>query len=295
MKQLTFSIIFLICALFFFFNVERLDFTHDNVINIQSFVYLIGFVAVLLILLIPRFGQLPVFVSIVLFVGLYLFVKVFIANPTKAVWGGSYTYLFITELSLLILLIYLAHRLAYQLQQFKASVEDVLLPQARHYLRSVEEASEAIRTEVRRNRHYSRPMSVIVVQPDRLTSEKVSSRMLLEMQRAVLGHYTNLRVANLMRERLRDIDMVLEMEGEEGFIVFCPELDDSGSQRVTNRIKISASELGIDVNCGTAEFPKEGLSFESLVDHALNKVQESSPVKRSVGREDGSRLLRKEN
>src|SRR3990172_12425882 len=112
MNNLRRSIIALISLLAIFYNIERFDFGQENVIDIQSFVYVIGLAAVLSIIFIPVLHRSSIYLPLVLWLGGYLFAKLLIFSDSRPLLGGLYTYLTVTEAGLLCILIWLAYHVA---------------------------------------------------------------------------------------------------------------------------------------------------------------------------------------
>src|SRR5690554_5693430 len=99
MTQLKQSIFYLVVGLVLFLNLERFDFGEVNLINIHSFVYVLGSGIVLATILIPALSRLRFSTHLALTLGGYLLLKVFVFNDRPMI-GGSYTYLFVTEIAL---------------------------------------------------------------------------------------------------------------------------------------------------------------------------------------------------
>jgi hypothetical protein len=142
-----------------FFNIERLDFGRQNIIDIDSFAYVLGVIAVIATLSIPIFWHSHVAVPLLFWIGLYLLNKlVFFERPLL---GGVYTYLSITEVTFLILTIWLAYRLGRAIGDFEDAVESITLNSKSSRVRQLDDATENIQAEMFRSRHNHHPLGVV--------------------------------------------------------------------------------------------------------------------------------------
>ena len=134
MKHLREIIIASLIGLTLLFNIERLDFGRENIIDIDSFVYILGIIAAISIITLPILRRKHVAISLGLWLGLYLFSKLFIFNQRPLV-GGIYTYLSITEVTLVGISIWLSHLLARAIHDFEQAVENITLRSASRRVR----------------------------------------------------------------------------------------------------------------------------------------------------------------
>src|SRR6266508_7038448 len=118
MTNLRKSTILMIIYLSIVYNIERIDVSGQDIINIQSFVYaLIGFAIVATIFSRLLQGY-SVLLGVFFWVGIYLGLKIFVFTY-RPLLGDVFTYLTITEISLLTISIFLAYELARSLSDFE--------------------------------------------------------------------------------------------------------------------------------------------------------------------------------
>src|SRR3990172_3789753 len=182
MNNLRRSIIVLISLLAIFYNIERFDFGEENVIDIQSFVYVFGLAAVLSVIFIPVLHRSSIYLPLALWLGVYLLAKLLIFSDSRPLLGGLYTYLTITEAGLLSILIWLTHHVARNLREFAEAVENITFANVGRKVRHLGEAVEDIETELIRSRRHNRPLSIVVVEPDRQTVQAALHRAVQEVQ-----------------------------------------------------------------------------------------------------------------
>lgn len=272
MKNLRWTAALLLFVLTTFFNIERFDWGQQNLVDIQSFVYLMTATAVLSILLLPALQRRSLSLSAFLWLTIYCLGKFFIAS--RPLVGGIFTYLTITELFFLMLCIGLAHRLGQHLLEFEKSVRDIVLVHTGHPVPTVAAASSAIHTEITRSRHYRRPMSVMLVEPESTSFKKVLNQTVREVEQALRTHYAQAKIAQVMREQLRIIDHVLASEEDGCFVVLCPEADAADTHALAERVESAlSSRLNVKVRCSAAAFPDEALTFGGLLQCAGEKLK----------------------
>ncbi len=281
MKHLPRSIIALLIGLTIFYNIERVDIGKENLVDMRSFVYIVGILAVISIIMIPVLRRHPVHISLGLWIGIYVLGQLLFFNEHSLV-GGVYTYLFITEVVLLSILIWLAHHLAHHLLDFEKAVKNITFTDSSGKIRKLDEATEDIQTEMFRSRHSNSPLSIILVQPEPGSIQTALHRAVQEVQQAMLNSYVINSMAQTLTKYLRRTDMILEQRDQDRFIIFCPDTNAADSALLVEYVKSVATEqLGVSVACGVATFPDEALTFEEMVHQAefhLDHLNSSSPL-----------------
>lgn len=258
----------LLVTLCLFFSIERFDFGQDNIIDIHSFVYVLGALAVVTTILFSSFARASLARVILFWFLIFILFKLLLLSE-RSFWGGIYTYLTLTETVFVLVLVYLAHQVARGYRDFQQAAEYVTLADAGRHLLKMEDAGQEIGREMSRSRHFHRALSVIVVRPDKQSVAKVTPRLMEEIQRNVAELWTAVRLSNVIKEQLRVVDMVMEDRENGRFIILCPEIDAQGATMLTDRIgKALSKQLGVNISYGVASFPKEALTFETLLTEA---------------------------
>jgi diguanylate cyclase (GGDEF)-like protein len=121
---------------------------------------------------------------------------------------------------------------------------------------------EALENEVRRSRRLSHPFTVLMADVDLF--KNYNDRYGHPAGDAVLK-----RVAAILREASRDVDLVARYGGEE-FLIVMPETRVAGAIDVGERVRarVAAEKLpegSITISVGVAEFPLHGDSAEALI------------------------------
>ncbi len=278
MGRLERALLYLFTALVLFFNIERLDYNHESVMNIQSFVYLVASVAVISTVAFPIFSRFSLSFSLGFWLIIYALLKFITSRP---IFSGDYLYITTTEIASLTILIVLAYQVAQALQEFKQAVAAIALTDLNDAVLPLEKADELIRKEMRRSRHYNRALSVIVASPDFKALKEPLPRPVKEVQEAIAHRFSVAKLARTIRDEIRLVDTILEDRANNRFIVVCPEVDQQNSAVLMEHIRsIVKRNLGVDVQCGSASFPDTALTFEELLIQAEKSVvyPPSSPV-----------------
>ncbi|MBI3243742.1 MAG: diguanylate cyclase [Chloroflexi bacterium] len=275
MKHLRWSLLALLIHLAVFYNIERLDFGRQSIIDIQSFVYVLGLLALVSIIFIPTLWRLHVSAPLSLWLGVYIICRVTFFND-RPLLGGIDTYLTITELAALSLLIVLTHNVARDLHDFEEAVKNITFADVSRRVQKLEDASENIQLELIRSRRHHYPLTIMLVEPDAKSIRAILHRTVQEVQQAMIARYVITSLARVISKQLRRTDMVLDQHERGRFIIISPDTSASNSDILAQRIKAAAAEqLGVIVSCGVASFPDEALTFEELVHQAETSLQSS--------------------
>lgn len=281
MKNLRFMVIAFLVGLTIFFNIERLDLARQNEIDLDSAVYVLGFLAGVLILGVPAVGRIKLSAHVVGWSAIYMIVKsvLYFSFEGRPLLGGIYTYLSVTELSLLLISIWLAHKLAHAIRDFEDAVETITFAGSTHHIQEVAEANEVIQTEMFRSRHNHHPLSVIVIEPESASIRSSLHRLVREAQQSMMSHYITNNLAMLLSQQLRRSDLVLEQRDADRVVLVCPDTNKTDSEVLVEYIgDVVTKQMGLTIKCGTASFPQEALTFEALVEQAVQQVAQFEPL-----------------
>lgn len=269
MKRLRISMLLLILIIGIFLNIERVDIGSEfDIVNLQSFVYGVAFFAVFSTLLLPEKFRFPPLVLIGIWWVIYFFAKlvVFYKHPLV---GGIYTYLTITELAMLSLLILGANRVAGDLIDVEDTVANVTLDDVSERVRRLDEAEDDIAKEFARSRRYDSPISVMVVKVHPENVEFNLQRTAEEIMQGMLKRYATNKLVRLLDRELRRSDLVLERPKDDQVVLVLPETSTGGTDVLADRIRsVVQEQLGIKVSTGFASFPDEALTFDDLLSRA---------------------------
>jgi hypothetical protein len=275
MRRLPTAIVALVIGLAIFYNIERLDFGQQNVVNIDSLAYVVGLVAVISIIWIPMLRRSSLLVSGVAWLGFYILTKflLFAFLGRAPLIGGIYTYLSITEAALLLITVWLSHTVASELDDFEGAVAKVTFTDNNKRIRQLDEATDEIQHEIFRSRHYHHPLSIVIVKPETGFIQTALHRAVQEVQQAMLKTYVINSMSQTFSKYVRRTDLILEQRDQGRFMILCPDTNAADLTLLVEYLQVVAQEqFGASVVCGAATFPDEAITFEELIRQAESRL-----------------------
>jgi GGDEF domain-containing protein len=277
-------------ALTVFFNIEKVSerFTSGAVeqagINFQTFVYVLGLLAVLAVLSIPLLWRAGVALALAVWLAIYLIAKLVLNRfDLLTIIGGNHAYLTFTELGMVAILIWRAHSVARLLHDFEEAVRNITFADVSRRVKKLEEAEDDIQVELIRSRRHHHPLTVMVVEPERESIQVALNRTVEEVQKAMMSRYVTTSLARVVSSQLRRTDLVIDQRDKNRFIIVSPDTTAANSTMLADRIQAAAAvQLGVLVSCGVASFPDEALTFEELVQQAKTNLRSPAEINRAV-------------
>jgi len=273
MKRLRSSLLILLLIVGVFLNIERLDIgAQVDIVNLQTFVYILAFFAVFITLLLPESWRPSTLLLIGFWAVVYITLKLTIFNY-RPILGGIFTYLTVTELAMLSLLVLASGRIANDLIDVEDTVATATLEDVSDRVKKIEQADEAISKEFARSRRYDSPISVMVLKVHPEDVQFNMQRAAEEILQGMLKRYASNRLVRLLDRELRRTDLVLERMKEDEIVLVLPETSPEGTDILADRIRASIKEnMGIDITTGYASFPDQALTFEDLLKQAQTQA-----------------------
>lgn len=271
MKKLRLNIVALVIWLTVFFNIERLDIGGNDTINLDSGVYLVAVVAMILPL-ISFFQQRSVLFTLV--PTLMLLALVLVISPSQDL-GDFYTYITLVEITMLTVLAVLGHRVGQSLAEFRRAVEIVTLKDSTSRLYDLARANELVRTEMSSSRRTQRPLSLLIFQADASSLNMMMHRFVQDLQRSMMQRYVLAMTARVLSRNLRRTDLIIE-DGKPGRLVLVtPDTPGESAMLLGQRlVQLVQDQLGITARYGTASFPDQALTFDELLDVAEHRLRD---------------------
>lgn len=272
MRKLQDSILSLLIHIVILFNIERLDITVKDVINLDTGIYVLTVMAIILILVLRQLATLrqPVLISLA---AVIFFAVKFALLFRRPLVGGIYTYLSFTELGLFLVGVYLAQNLAINLRELEQNAAVFSFANIRK-VKGVREAYKEIEAEIYRSRRFHRPLSVIVLEQDKKGSEVNLSNLTKSTQSAMIEQYFSVIIAKKLVAQLRETDLVLENDKNGRLVILSPDTGMVEAEILMNRIHLLMQSTELSINFGAATFPEHALTFEQLLDHAETNLQQ---------------------
>lgn len=280
MKSYRFSLIALLIHLTVFFNIERLDFGAENIIDIDTSVYILTIIAVLLVISISRVAHVNLLFGYIFWLGVYLFWKLVIDPTNSPLLGGIYTYISITEVTFLVVALVLAHNVANKLDDVEQTIMGITLLGASDKVMMFEEARENIKMEIYRSRRFEIPISLLLVSPDESSPDVSINQTMKEFQDDILQHYTIVRLARILSKMTRRTDLLVLRFETNQIMLLSLGIDKDNATNLANKIReIAKKNLNLDLNVGITTLPNEAETFERMYQLANAEIRGKSSKK----------------
>jgi len=265
-------IVGLIAYLAIFFNLGRIAIGDQSLVDIQLFVYALATIATISTIIIPPLRRQEALFLLIVWGLIYILCKLFIF-PNPPLLGERYTYISFTELTLLLISVFLAHLFAQNMAKLENILETALFPKLDRRIYSMDTAGKIIEYEFIRGRRYNHPISALVVEPDPGSSEWPEAADLDQAVRDFKKRYLLAKLAKEVSKQVRLTDLVVETDEDGRFLIVCPETTSDNSILFAKRLQMAVKErLGISLAYGIATFPEDARTFEAIVDKAESKL-----------------------
>jgi GGDEF domain-containing protein len=259
--------------IFAIFSIEQLNGSVDVAWLSYAFIAAVA----LAILMVPFLRRLPLQVSIPIVGVLFLIVKL---ARGGAIWGPA-SPLTITELSATVLTVLFVRRLNRAVDEFQAAVAAITIWRAGKSVNPFSISQGEMYREVQRARRHNRPLSLLALKVEDDISDVALERMLKEVQQEMIDQLLAVRVAGVLNDELHDYDIIAQQNGH--FLIMLPEVEKQVLPSIVTRLRHAVSErTGIEIRVGAATFPDKAVTFESLVEQALQSIEEHPSSRSSV-------------
>ncbi len=250
-------IVVLLIGMAVLFNIERLDFGADNLIDISSYVYVIASLAAVAVIAIPWLMGLSPLLLIAGCLAVYLVAKLLIEDGHPII-GGLYTWISIVEVVMLSALVFIAHHLAHALRDFETAYGKTRLADVRRSADPLISAAQMVQSAFALCRRHGHPLAVVVVVPDASKDTPVSGTRLIER----------------VMPQLRGTDLLMEQASGGHLVVVCQQTEAIGAKTLIRRIHAMTGQQAEEgVICAMACFPDDGVTFEALVHCAEDRLK----------------------
>jgi GGDEF domain-containing protein len=274
MKNLKVPLILLFLFLFIVFNIEKLSFGANTVLEFHGFVDVLITVMIIVPLMFRVFRKLPSYANLAFWVISY-FGLWFFAN--KNMLPQINLQVTLIEVVFVSVAAVLSRDVAINLYEVENTLDKLFFASFRGRTMSLDEASEEIKNELLRSRRYQRSLTVLVIEPD---SDSISQSLMPtteEINHNLAKLYVMGKVSKVINVIARRPDLIIKLDQPERFILVCPETSVSSSNMLIQRIRSTVeADLGITISCGVASFPEDALTFEDLLQKANAKLEKSN-------------------
>lgn len=140
----------------------------------------------------------------------------------------------------------------------------------------------SIAAELRRCRRYERPLSVLVVAlegPHLPAPDAVNLAGAQAPLESAFDSVLFLLLGTLLRDVVRESDIVTYAAEEHLYALFLPETDAAAARQAAQRLAGTLhARARARIRAGVAEFPANGLTVEALFDRAVDVLAQSAQV-----------------
>jgi len=279
MKNLRYSILALLFSLTFLFNIERLDFQQEALINLQTFTYILTLIAVLVVISSYRIFSLRVGYWLIFWTAVYVVWNLWVADD-RQFFGGLNTYLTITELTLMLINVAFARQVGGALRDFEIAVEDLTLSESGSRVAALKDAIDTISVEFARGRRHRRPITVVVIDPIIDPEKDQREEIVKELQEAMMNRYIINSLARRLNNLTRRSDLVFEHPDKRKIVFISPETDEEQAKDLIRRLRnVAAGAADLRVSIGVSTFPKQAITFGELLEQAESSLQPIENIK----------------
>jgi GGDEF domain-containing protein len=264
MKRLRFLVAILIIWFFLFYNIERLS----EPINITRVAYTFAPIMAFLTILVPRLRKVPLGVLLVVPIPIFLVLKAWMGFR---VWGTAIP-LTVTEICAIALTTILARWVSNGLSEFESAIANITIGQVDKLPEPFSTGQGEMYREVRRARHYQRPLMLMAIGVEEESIQVALDRMVQEVQQAMMKQYVLSGVARTLCAELEDYNIIAQRN--DHFLALLPEVTSEQLTDLVGRVRKAVSEQvgGVTLQIGTASFPEDAVTFESLVEKAVEEM-----------------------
>jgi GGDEF domain-containing protein len=258
-----FLVAILIIWLFLFYNIERLS----EPININRVAYTFVPIMGALVILVPRLRRVPLGVLLVGPIPIFLALKTWLGFR---IWGTAIP-LTLTEICVIALTTILARWVSSGLNEFESAIANITIGQVGRLPEPFSVGQGEMYREVRRARHHQRPLMLMAVGVEEESIQIALDRMVQEVQQAMMRQYVLSGVARTLCDELEDYNIIAQRN--DHFLALLPEVTSEQLTDLADRLRKTVSEqVGVALQIGTASFPEDAVTFESLVEKAVEEM-----------------------
>lgn len=269
LKRSLFWVGFYLAIIFILGQLDRVD---RPVVNLASYFYILVFIVVPCVVLIPSFYRAPQFISMIFWASIYFALSRVIDRSLSA--PDSFETIFV-EVVLLELGVWLSYQLAVDLAHSESLVDTMAQSAFPNQALEIEDASSVIRNEITRSRRYHRPLSLLIFHavPE---NKDVYRELFRSFQRDLIQRFSSARMGQLIGERIRQTDILLR-DRVGRFVVLCPETDKDNVLLLGERINSALEDdSGLKITWGSSSFPDEALTFDDMLARAREQMKSTN-------------------
>lgn len=263
MRRLRILVVLLIFWLLLFFSIERFI----APINISRVAYPFAPLMALITLLIRPPERRYLWMLLAIPIPVFLILK---ALAHYQVYGTALP-ITITEICVITITTLLAHRISCGLGEFEEAVAHITIGRGDDLSAGRIQGQAEMYREVRRARRFRRPVSLIAIGMEDRSIQVAMDRIMREAQEALMRRHLLSDVARTLCNELDDYNLISQQA--DRFMIMLPEMPpEKIADLVEDLRRAVAQQTGVELKFGTAIFPDDAVTFESLVEKANREV-----------------------
>src|SRR5688572_8185717 len=189
------------------FVLGQADYADQPIINFANYFYVAVLAAIPLTLFFPSISRVSVYVPLLFWAAVYVGLLQFLGRNYSAIKGQLSV--IVLELVLLEAGVWFAHLLAVQISHAETLMDALALTAFPNRARDIDSESQRIKIELTRSRRYHRPLSLVMIQSDP-EEEKITRESFKDIQHDLMTRFTSARVGQIIDDRIRQTDLVLQ-------------------------------------------------------------------------------------
>lgn len=153
-------------------------------------------------------------------------------------------------------------------EEFQRGVVELMIRQQSDGAHRFSDGQSAMYREVCRARHSDHSLVMLAAAPSRPIEPAELNQLIADVQRREIHKYVEARVAQLLADHSRDVDIIAQHDGL--FFVLLPQITRQQAQRLADQLRERFLDLlGFELDVGLASFPDDEITLSKLLDSAV--------------------------
>jgi GGDEF domain-containing protein len=167
-----------------------------------------------------------------------------------------------------------ARQITYSLSEFEDVIANITFGHIGKRPGNFSKEQSVMYREVKRARRYERPLAVMALSIDKQFFDTPTPKIVEDVQQAMMKEYTLASISRVLDDSLQSFDTIALRDN--CFIVVLPETNLDQIPQIEQRLEMEIKDkTGIQVGIGAASFPKEAMTFESLIELAMANAKQT--------------------
>jgi len=253
------------------YNIERLG----EPIHVTGVVYALVPLVVALIILVPPLRNAPSWSLLAASILAFWTLKVAMGHR---MWGAALPPT-VMEICVIAVTAVLACWVSNGMSEFETAVANITIGRAGKSPKPLAIGQAEMYREVRRARRYQRPLSLMVIGIEDESIQVAVDRIVQDIQQTMMKRYVLSSVAETLCNELEDHNIIAH--SGDRFWVLLPEVTAAELIDLVGSLQASISEqVGVASQIGTASFPEDAMTFDSLMERAVEEMEEKRELDR---------------